>query len=290
MFDGVHLGHQKILTLLNEEAARINGESLLITFNPHPRVALHPDTDLKLLTTQEEKFKKLDKYHLNHLIVQSFTPDFSKFSALEFVRDYLVDSLGMHTLVIGHDHHFGKNREGNFEKLLEWAGLYNYKLIELPAVANNGVPISSTKIRNLLLEGNLDDAKIYLNEAYSIEGQVIKGDQIGRTIGYPTANLRIIDPYKLVPANGAYAVKVFYENKTFLGMANIGTRPTVDGTDKRIEVNVFNFNENIYDKNIRILFLEKLRDEKKFASLDALKNDLHKNKLYIIENYNLQSF
>ncbi len=289
MFDGVHLGHQEILKLINKEAQKVGGESVLLTFSPHPRIVLQANTDLKLLTTEEEKTKKLEKHGLDHLIIQSFTPDFFKLSALEFVRDYLVDSLGMHTLVIGHDHHFGKNREGNFERLLEWSVLFGYNLIELPAVLNNGMAISSTKIRAALLEGDLPQAKISLNEDYSVEGEIIEGDKIGRTIGHPTANLKPLDSYKLIPSNGAYAVKVLFENTLYLGMANIGIRPTVNGLDKRIEVNIFNFNQDIYHKNLRIIFLEKLRDEKKFASLDELKSELYKNKQQVIEKYNLQS-
>lgn len=287
MFDGVHKGHQEILSILNQEAKRVNGESVLLTFSPHPRIALQANTDLKLLTTLDEKIEKLKKLNLNHLIIQPFTPEFSKLSALEFVQNFLINSLGMHTLVIGHDHHFGKNREGNFENLKKWATQFDFNLKQLPVVENDGIAISSTKIRNALLDGDLTYTKIGLNENYSVTGKVVEGDKIGRTIGFPTANITVLDAYKLIPSDGAFAVKIEYNRKAYLGMANIGIRPTINGIERRFEVNIFDFNENIYNKSIKIIFLEKIRNEKKFNSLEELKNDLSQTKKYVLETYNL---
>jgi riboflavin kinase / FMN adenylyltransferase len=282
MFDGVHLGHQKILALLNEVAKKNEQESLLLTFNPHPRFIFEPNADLKLLTTQEEKIKKLNKYGLDHLFIQSFSPDFFKLSALDFVRDFLIDKLKMKTLIIGHDHHFGRNREGNFENLKRWSKEYNFDLIQLPVVSNEGIAISSTKIRNALLGGDLPYAKLGLNEAYSIEGSVVTGNQIGRTIGFPTANIKVENLHKLIPANGVYGVRVLIEKCEFYGMCNIGNRPTIDGIEQRIEVNLFDFERDIYEKTIRIFFLIRVRDEKKFSSLEDLKNQIQLDKKEIL--------
>ena len=270
MFDGVHIGHQSILNQLNSLANNIDGESVLITFNPHPRMVLQPNCDLKFLTTLEEKEDVLRHFELQNLIIQDFTLAFSQVTSVEFVKDFLVDQLNIDTLVIGYDHHFGKNREGNFEQLQVLSKKYGFNLIQLQAVEENDVAVSSTKIRNALIDGNIAYANKALNYNYPLSGMVVHGDKIGRTLGFPTANLEV-DSNKLIPKDGVYPVNVFVENKKHLGLLSIGFRETVTNSrEHRVEVNILDFNENIYDENIRLEFLGRLRDEKKFDSLDDL--------------------
>jgi riboflavin kinase / FMN adenylyltransferase len=278
MFDGVHIGHQSILKQLNTIAEEIGGESVLITFNPHPRMVLQPNCDLKFLNTLAEKEDVLKQFGLKHLIIQSFTREFSQVTSVEFVKNLLVDQLHIDTLVIGYDHHFGKNREGNFEQLQVLSKDYGFNLIQLQAIEENDTAVSSTKIRNALIEGNIAYANKALNYHYPISGKVVHGDKIGRTLGFPTANLDV-DPNKLIPKDGVYAVDVFVEDKKYLGLLSIGFRETVTNSrEHRVEVNIVDFNQDIYGETIRLEFLGKLRDEKKFNSLEELISAMNMDK------------
>lgn len=285
MFDGVHIGHQSILKQLNTIAKEIDGESVLITFNPHPRMVLQPNCDLKFLTTLEEKETVLHQFGLKHLIIQAFTKDFSQVTSVEFVKNLLVDQIKIDTLVIGYDHHFGKNREGNFEQLQVLSKEYGFNLIQLQAVEENDIAVSSTKVRNALLNGNIAYANKALNYQYPLSGEVVHGDKIGRTLGFPTANLQV-DPNKLIPKDGVYAVDVFVDNKKYLGLLSIGFRETVTNSrEHRVEVNILNFDQEIYGEIIRLEFLGHLRDEKKFDSLDDLIIAMNQDKENAINLY-----
>ncbi len=275
-FDGVHLGHKTIIERLISAAKNIDGESVLLTFYPHPRMVLFPDDDqIKMLNTPLEKEQLLQACGIDHLVVIPFTKEFSRLSSLEFVRNILSNALKAKKLVIGYDHHFGRNREGSFAHLLEFGSLYGFEVEEIPAQDIDHVAISSSKIRQALVSGDLSTANNYLGYEYSITGKVIKGKQLGRTIGYPTANIEINDKYKLIPAIGVYAVKVKYSTQLFDGMLSIGKNPTVTANGPlTIEVNIFDFNHEIYHKEITIYFYKKLRDEEKYDSLDELKAQL----------------
>jgi riboflavin kinase / FMN adenylyltransferase len=275
-FDGVHIGHQKIIKQLNEEAEKVNGESVLFTFYPHPRMVLYPESHgIKLIQTQEEKLAKLQKMGLKNCIVFPFTFEFSRMTALEFVRDFLVNKLHVKKLVIGYDHQFGKNREGSIQFLKDICDTYDFEVIEIPAQDIDEVNVSSTKIRDAILEGNIEKANDYLGDRFELSGTVVKGNQLGRTIGYPTANIVLNSDLKLIPGNGVYAVRVLVRGTWFDGMMNIGMRPTVSSNGGRtIEVNIFDFDETIYDETVTVQFLSKWRDEQKFNGLDELKNQL----------------
>lgn len=278
-FDGVHIGHQKIIDQLNEEARMIGGESVLFTFFPHPRMVLFPDSHgLQLIQTQEEKLEKLKRMGLQNIIVYPFTYEFSRLTALEFVRDLLVNQLHVRKVVIGYDHQFGKNREGSIEFLKKVATTYDFQVIEIPAQEINEVNVSSTKVRQAILEGDVTKANHFLGEPFQITGTVIHGNALGRTIGYPTANIEVNSPLKLIPGNGVYGVSVQIEDANFNGMMNIGVRPTVGGELKRtVEVHIFDFDKDIYDKVITVHFLSKWREEKRFGSLEELKEQLKKD-------------
>ncbi len=282
-FDGVHLGHQKILQTLLDEAHSVNGESVLLTFYPHPRMILYPESHgLKLLHTQAEKMEKLSEYGLQNLIIYPFSFDFSRLSALEFVRDILVNKLHVRKIVIGYDHQFGKNREGNIQYLKDIAETYEFEVIEIPAQDIDEVNISSTKIREALLKGDVKRAAVFLGQCYQLSGKVIRGRALGRTIGYPTANIEVNSDLKLVPGIGVYAVEVYVEGKTLRGMLNIGRRPTVVSTDNvNLEVHILDFQEDIYDKMITLRFMERVRDEQKFESVEALKEQLQKDEKFV---------
>jgi riboflavin kinase / FMN adenylyltransferase len=278
-FDGVHIGHQTIIKRIKEIAEKNGGETLLITFFPHPRMVLYPDDDsLKLINTQEEKIHLLEKYGIDHLLIIPFTKEFSRLSSLEFVRNILVNKIGTKKLVIGYNHHFGRNREGTFEHLKEFGPLYGFDVEEIPAQDLDNINVSSTKIRQALLSGDITTANNYLGHPYTISGKVVEGDKIGRQIGFPTANIQIAEKYKLIPAKGVYAVDVFVLEKRYKGMLYIGNRPVLNNNSETIEVNIFDFNENIYHQRINIEFKERIRDEEKFSNLEELKNQLEKDK------------
>ena len=278
-FDGVHLGHQKIISRLKEIAKTENGETVLLTFYPHPRMVLFPDdNELKMLNTQQEKIALLEQYGIDHLIIYPFTKEFSRLTSVEFVRNILVNTIQTKRLVIGYNHHFGRNREGSFEHLKEYGPLYGFDVEEIPAKDIDSIEISSTKIRNALLSGDVKTANNYLGHNFSITGKVVGGKKLGRTLGYPTANIDINDKYKIIPADGVYAVNVIHDGKIFEGMLNIGNNPTVEGKGRSIEVNIFNFDKEIYGDDATIIFIERLRDEVKFNGLEQLKEQLAKDK------------
>jgi len=280
-FDGVHAAHQVILKRLKQLAKLQNGETVVMTFDPHPRMVLYPNNHgLNLLHTLDEKIDALDKEGIDHLIVIPFTKEFSRLSSLQFIRDIIVNKIGVNTLVIGYDHRFGKNREGTFEHLKEFSGLYGFEVEEIPEQDIEEVAVSSTRIRKSLTEGNVQLANKYLGYKYAITGTVQQGKQLGRTIGFPTANMDINDPLKLIPADGVYAVQVVFNNNMYGGMLNAGYRPTVNGKTHSIEVHLFDFNQDIYNLQIEIRYVDKLRDEMKFDGLTELKNQLEKDKLH----------
>ena len=274
-FDGVHLGHQKILTRIREIARSIQGETVLITFWPHPRLVLYPNEhNLRLLSTFEEKAKLLRQYGIDHLITIPFTQEFSQMSSAEFISKVLVEAIQTKKLVIGYDHRFGKNREGSFEYLKANSSDFGFDLEEISRQDVEEIAVSSTKIRKALESGDVKTAESCLGRPYELNGLVIKGQQIGRSIGFPTANIHIPNDYKLIPKDGVYAVEASVDGTLYKAMLNIGNRPTVDGTKKTVEANLFDFQGDLYDKQITVYFHEFLREERKFDSLEALKTQL----------------
>lgn len=274
-FDGVHVGHQKILNRLHEIAARNNGETVVLTFWPHPRLVLNPaDDTLKLLNTFEEKAALLKEQGIQHLIRIPFTKEFSQLTSEEFIQRILVETIGTKKLVIGYDHHFGKNREGSFEQLMVNAPRFGFEVEEIPRQDVDHIGVSSTKIRQALEKGDVTTATHLLGRPYSITGRVIAGDKIGRLIGYPTANIEVDSKYKLIPMEGIYAVTVKHEHDFYGGMLYIGYRPTINGTKLNIEVNIFDFNKDIYGESITVEFHELIRHDAKFSDLEQLKEQL----------------
>lgn len=278
-FDGVHVGHIKIIErLLN--ASSDDEQSLVLTFFPHPRMVLQEESDIKLLNTIEERTKLLEKAGLQNLIIHPFDQAFSRLSAEEFVKNILVDIFNIKKIIIGHDHRFGRNRTANIDDLIRYGNEFGFEVEQISAQEIDEVSISSTKIRNALNEGKIALANEYLGYNYLFSGTVIHGKKLGRTIGFPTANLKVEESYKLIPAIGVYAVKCKIGTKTVNGMLNIGTNPTVDGQNTSIEVHLFDFQEDLYDKKITVELIKRIRDEQKFASVDKLKEQLHKDKVF----------
>jgi riboflavin kinase/FMN adenylyltransferase len=278
-FDGVHIGHRKIISRIKELATTLGGETVILTFFPHPRMILHPeDENIKLITTIAEKAELLKQLGVDHLIITPFSRDFSNQSPEGYIRDVLVNKIGTKKIVIGYDHRFGKDRQGGLQDLLAQAPVYGFEVIEIPEQDINDVAISSTRIRTALLGGNINIANECLGYPFFITGKVIRGDQLGRTLGYPTANLMVEERYKLIPSDGIYAVKVNVEGKEYKGMAYIGHRPTVNGMTRNIEVNIFDFSADIYNKELRMEFLHFVREDIKFASLEELVVQLGKDK------------
>lgn len=274
-FDGVHVGHQQILNRLQEIASRNNGETVVITFWPHPRLVLRPEeNDLKLLNTFEEKAELLKEYGVQHLIRIPFTKEFSQLTSEEFIKKILVDTIGTKKLVIGYDHRFGKNREGSFDQLKINGPAYGFDVEEIPRQEVDHIGVSSTKIRTALEQGDVSTAHHLLGHHYSITGRVIKGDKLGRLIGFPTANLDIDSHHKLVPKDGIYAVTLAHGNAHYRGMLYIGNRPTVNGKQRNIEVNIFDFEKDIYGESITLYFHEMIRGDIKYDDLEALKKQL----------------
>lgn len=289
-FDGVHLGHQKILSRLKEISEKNKGETVVITFWPHPRFILRPDDNtLKLLNTFEEKAELLKEQGIQHLIRIPFTKEFSQLSSEEFIKKIMVNTIGTKKLVIGYDHRFGKNREGSFEQLKLNGPAYGFEVEEIPRQDVDHVGVSSTKIRQALEQGDLEIAHHLLGRYYSISGRVVKGDKLGRLMGFPTANIEIDTHYKLIPMDAIYAVKVTYAHQKFEGMLYIGNRPTVNGVKRNIEVNIFNFNRDIYGEDLAIHFIKLIRNDIKFEDLEALKLQLHLDKehaLNVLKDFN----
>ena len=287
-FDGIHIGHQKIIRNLVKKAKKEDLCAVVLTFFPHPRMVLQKETQLKMIDTLEEKTKLLEQLGIEVLIIQPFTPEFSRMTAIEYTRDILVNGLSISKLIIGYDHRFGRNREATVEDLKHFGLDYNFTVEEIPAQDIESIAVSSTKIRNAITSGEIKKANQFLGRPFSLNGLVVEGDKIGREMGYPTANLEIEEDYKLKPQNGVYLVQSTLDGKKYFGMMNVGKRPTISGKKTRIETYFFDFKGNLYGKKIRINLLEKIRDEQKFDSLDALKNQLNtdqKSCQKLIPNY-----
>ena len=281
-FDGVHYGHQQILELMKSAAKQVNGETVIITFHPHPRKIIGTNkAPIFLLNTLEEKINLLEKYGIDHLVIIPFTEKFAQQTAEDYISDFLVNTFHPHTIIIGHDHRFGKDRTGDFQLLEDKAQEWGYQVKEIPGYMLNNITISSTKIREALLKGDIENAHDLLSYDYYFTGKVVKGNQLGRTIGYPTANIEMIDENKLIPCNGVYSVLVTNEKLKINqqgGMMNIGYRPTVEGNTRTIEVNLFDFDQSLYDETLTITLKKYLRSEVKFSGLDELKKQLEKDK------------
>jgi riboflavin kinase/FMN adenylyltransferase len=276
-FDGVHLGHQKIIASLVTRAKQQSLQANILTFFPHPRMVLQKESNLKLIDTLEEKQNLLSELGIDNLIVQPFSKEFSKLTAIEFTRDILVDELGMSALMIGYDHRFGKNREASVEDLIRYGESYNFEVTVIPAQDISSITVSSTKIRDAIKISNFKKVNQFLGRPYELNGEVIKANGVGRTIKYPTANIEIKETYKLIPPKGVYLVKIYLGENEFSGMMNIGNRPTINGLNETIEIHIFDFDKDIYGKNLKVCFLQKIRKEKKFDSLTSLKNQLKKD-------------
>lgn len=275
----MHTGHKHILHQLKSEAQRISGETVIVTFHPHPRKIVSHTHEVQLLNTLEEKIEILSKESIDHLVVVPFTEAFSEQTAESYVKNFLFRNIHPHTIIIGYDHRFGKNRAGNYLMLEQYAAELKFSVKEIPEKVLNEIAVSSTRIRNAIKEGNIESAKALLGYDYFFEAKVVAGNRLGRTIGYPTANLHVENPEKLIPGNGVYAVEIKVKEQLFKGMMNIGFRPTVDGSKIAIEVNIFDFDRDIYDTAVRVYVKYFLRSEQKFNGLDALKAQLGKDKL-----------
>jgi riboflavin kinase/FMN adenylyltransferase len=281
-FDGVHIGHKKILQKVVAEAKKNNLTSAVLTFFPHPRFILSQNSDLKLLNTIEEKKALLNSTGLDALLIHPFDQEFANLSAEEFVKKILVDQLNISKIIIGHDHRFGKNRSADINNLIQFGKKYNFEVEQISAQELNEIAISSTKIRTALSNGDISLANSYLGYLYSFSGKVIKGKQIGRTIGFPTANIEIQEPLKLLPKNGVYIVKCLINNQVVNGIMNIGNRPTVNGTSQSIEVHLLNFDKDIYGIEITVKMIDFIRNEQKFENLDQLKSQIQKDKIQAV--------
>ena len=277
-FDGVHIGHNKVIKNLVTEAKEHKAISVLLTFFPHPRMVLQKNADIKLINTINERIKLLDNTGLDVLIIQEFTQEFSKQSSFNFVESILVKKLNVSKLFIGYDHQFGQNRDGNFNKIKEYGEQFNFKVQEITKLDINDIAVSSTMIRKAIENGDILNANTNLGYNFMLSGSVVEGKNLGEKIGFPTANLDIKESYKLLPKTGAYVVKSNIDNQQVFGMMNIGFRPTVSGENQTIEVHFFNFKKDIYDKEIHIEILQYLRDEKKFDSIESLIEQLQKDK------------
>ena len=280
-FDGVHLGHRKIIARLHDLAKAINGESVIFTFDPHPRKIVAPaETNLRLLTTLDEKIELFEQSGIDHLIVYPFTPEFAQLTYEQFVEQILVGQIHTKSLVVGYDHKFGRGRQGDFEFLKECADRHEFQIEKLDVLLVNESNVSSTKIREAIQIGDFTTANAFLGYSFVLHGTVVEGQKLGRQIQFPTANIEASDPDKIIPGYGVYAVQAKVQNKTYHGMLNIGSRPTVNrNADHRsIEVHLFDFDSDIYGEHLELIFFRKLREEQKFESLDALKEQLAKDK------------
>ena len=273
-FDGVHIGHQKIIEQVVSSAKKEGKKAVLLTFFPHPRMVLQKEATIELINTIDEKAALLAKTGIDYLVIHPFSLSFSRLTALDFVRDILSNQLNTSKLIIGYDHHFGKNREGNLEQLTEYSHLYDFEVVEIPAQDINDVSVSSTKIRKALSEKNIKTANKYLGYNFMLTGKVVNGKQLGGTIGFPTANISVKETYKLIPNTGVYVVKSKIDNEIVFGMMNIGFRPTINGNHQTIEVHFFDFDQNLYHQNLTVEILYFLRDEQKFSSVEKLISQL----------------
>ena len=289
-FDGVHLGHLQIIEKLNQAAKSIGGESVVVTFDPHPRSVLFPnDKSLKLLQSIDEKAARLEALGVNHLLVLPFDKRFSEMPFDVYIKSIIVDLIGAKKLVIGYDHQFGKNREGTFQNLQQQALVYSFDVEEIPAQLIDEVTISSSRIRKALASGELETANAFLGYPYELNGIVVHGAAIGRSIGFPTANVEISNPLKLIPISGVYAVRVIHNGQSYQGMMNIGYRPTVSNEhDLKLEVHVLDFDEDLYGQKLSILCFKRMRDERKFVDIAALKDQLAVDKTSVLEYFSAQ--
>lgn len=278
-FDGVHKGHKSILEKLIKSSKQTGCESVVLTFFPHPRMVLQQNTDIKLLNTITEKAHLLEQCGIDSLIIHPFSHEFSRLTAEEFVKNILVDSLNISKIIIGHDHRFGRNRTADINDLIRFGQEYNFEVEQITALEVNAVSVSSTKIRHALADGDIATANRFLGYPYCLTGTVTTGKQLGRTIGFPTANISIAEDYKQIPPHGVYAVSSVITGKTVLGMMNIGTRPTVDGTTETIEAHFFDFDADIYGQTIKVSLHHRLRAEHKFESFEALKQQLETDRI-----------
>ncbi|RYY35989.1 MAG: bifunctional riboflavin kinase/FAD synthetase [Sphingobacteriaceae bacterium] len=283
-FDGVHQGHRKIIESIISLARETGGETVILTFFPHPRMILHPeDESLKMINTMQEKAGLLEQLGVDHLIITPFSRDFSNQQPEDYIRDVLVNKIGTKKIVIGYDHRFGKDRSGSLSDLLRLSQVYGFEVVEIPEEDIDEIAVSSTRVRNALLGNDIKQANSLLGYPYYLTGKVIRGDQIGRQIGYPTANILIEEHYKLIPADGIFAVTVEVEGQTYKGMAYIGSRPTVNGVTRNVEVNIFDFDREIYGQYVRMNFLHYVRGDVKFSSLEELKLQLAKDQEAVLE-------
>jgi len=285
-FDGVHFGHKKILERVLQNTEIDKYESLVLTFFPHPRMVLQQKSNIKLLNTISEKIELLEKIGIQNLVIHPFDESFSRLTAEEFVSSVLVDQFHIHKIIIGHDHRFGRNRTANIDDLIGFGKKYGFEVEQISVQEINEISVSSTKIRTALSEGNMTLANKYLGYDYFLTGTVFKGKQLGRTIGFPTANLKIKEDYKLIPKNGAYIVKSTINQETVYGIMNIGFNPTVSGESLSIEIHYFNFNSDLYDQEIAVSILHYIRPEQKFDSVDLLKAQLEKDKNFALAYLN----
>jgi len=278
-FDGVHLGHKKIINTLIESAAENNFPAILLTFNPHPQLVLkHENYNIKLLNTLEEKIKLFKITGIKNLIIVPFNLEFAKTSGDKFIEEIIVGKLHASNIIIGYDHHFGSDRSGEINSLSQKGKVLDFKTIRVSEVIINNTTVSSTKIRKAIMEGDISSANLMLGYSFSVEGSVVEGEKIGKTIGFPTANIKIEDFYKIIPKDGVYLVKVIYNGIEFSGMCNIGFRPTFNSSKKTIEINIFGFNKDIYSEKIQVEFISRLRDELKFNNIEELKNQINNDK------------
>ena len=283
-FDGVHVGHQEILKRVIRLAEKKGVNSLVLTFFPHPRMVLQKDSNIKLINTIDERKDLLKKIGIDIIEIQKFTKEYSRMTAIEFIRDILVNKLNAKCVVVGYDHHFGRNRSANIDDLKEYGDVYNFKVIEIPAQDIANVSVSSTKIRNALTEGDIITANKYLGYSFMLSGVVIKGNSLGKTINFPTANLHIEEKYKLIPKKGVYIVKSIINDQLYFGMMNIGKNPTIKGKKKSIEIHFFDFDQDIYGSSLKIELIKRIRREEKFDSIEDLKTQLEKDKSFAL-NY-----
>lgn len=288
-FDGVHLGHRKIIKRLVKIAKKKNLQSVVLTFFPHPRMVLQKDADIKLINSIDEKYKLLKNLGVDYLVIKEFTPDFSRLSAKEYVRDLLVNTLHTKHIIVGYDHHFGRNRTANIDDLKSFAQIYDFDITEISAKEVGEVAVSSTKIRQALAKGNVKKANKYLGYNFTLTGNIVKGRGLGKKLLFPTANLEIAESYKLIPKKGSYVIRTQFEDNEVFGMMNIGHNPTVSGEKLSIEMHLFDFSKDIYGQAFEIHLLDRLRDEKKFNSVKELKEQLSldkKKSQEIIAHYN----
>ena len=278
-FDGVHMGHRQVLAKLKQEAINADGESVLITFDPHPRKIIQTASlPIKLINTLDEKVELLEEFGIDHLVIIEFNTAFAEQTAEEYIRDFLIRQFQPHTIIIGYDHRFGKNRAGDYKLLEKMAEVYHYRLKEISAHEMNEIKISSTRIREALMQGNMDDVNHLLGYTFFFSGKVEDGDKLGRQLGYPTANLKLLDDEKIIPGDGIYAVYATLENTKYKGMMSLGFRPTVNGTKRVIEINLFEFDQDIYGKMLKVFVKRYLRAQVKYNSTEELVKQMAEDK------------